>query len=86
MLREFYLERKRQRKNPSLKKSSYIAEKILKFSSHQSLLCLTHIGGGLEKAPKIPLLKEYETRFLSDDTSNISNFIVDGMHFLECLI
>ena len=57
----------------------------LKFPLTPNRLPLAHIDGSMQKTPKSLLLKELETRVLSEASSNNDTLVTDVMFFLHLL-
>ena len=52
---------------------------MLKFSLMPVPLCLLDIDGSMQKTPKTSLLKELETRVITEASSNIDTLVNDDM-------
>ena len=51
---------------------------MLKFPLTPVPVCLGHIDGSMQKTPKSSLLKELETRVISEALSNTDTFVING--------
>ena len=51
---------------------------MLKFPLTPVPVCLAHIDGSMQKTPKSSLLKELETRVISEALSNTDTFVING--------
>ena len=60
-------------------------EQILQYTQTPVPLSISHVGGEMQKTPKLKLLQELEKRVASNPPTNVDVTIIDGMFFFQLL-